>query len=119
VVPFALGSDTGGSVRVPAAFCGIYGFRLAPGQAWIRDAFPLSPTCDTAGWFTANAADMRTLCRTLLGSGANTGAPRGKFWVPAGLDAEVAAAFTNVASTLASPVEADWNTALGQAFAPR
>ncbi|MBI3886928.1 MAG: hypothetical protein HY302_14545, partial [Opitutae bacterium] len=69
VVPFALGTDTGGSVRVPAAFCGVYGFRTTPGHEWIRDAFPLSPTCDTAGWFTANPGDLRTVIDALLGKG--------------------------------------------------
>jgi amidase/aspartyl-tRNA(Asn)/glutamyl-tRNA(Gln) amidotransferase subunit A len=58
VVPFAIGTDTGGSVRVPAAFCGLYGFRLTPGDNLIRDALPLSPSMDTVGWFTANATDM-------------------------------------------------------------
>jgi len=67
IVPFAFGSDTGGSVRVPAAFCGIYGLRLTPGDPWIADgAFPLSPTLDTAGWFTRSARDMETTLTTLL-----------------------------------------------------
>jgi len=67
VVPLAIGTDTGGSVRVPAAWCGVYGFRLTPGDELIRDAFPLAPTMDTAGWFTANAMDMRTAWQTIVG----------------------------------------------------
>ena len=59
VAPLALGSDTGGSVRVPAAFCGVFGFRLMPRDPWLSDAVALAPSYDTAGWFTANAADMR------------------------------------------------------------
>jgi len=69
VAPLAIGTDTGGSVRVPAAWCGLYGFRLTPGDDLIRDAFPLAPTLDTAGWFTANAGDMRTAWKTLVGDG--------------------------------------------------
>ena len=78
VVPFALGTDTGGSVRIPAAFCGLYGFRLTPGDEYIRDAFPLSPTMDTAGWFTANAADLLVSWQALTGgSGEIRREPRG------------------------------------------
>lgn len=58
VAPLSIGTDTGGSVRVPAAWCGLYGFRLTPGDEFIGDAFPLAPTMDTVGWFTANAGDM-------------------------------------------------------------
>lgn len=66
-VPLAVGTDTGGSVRVPAAWCGLHGFRLTPGDGLIRDTFPLAPTMDTAGWFTANAADMLTVWQALAG----------------------------------------------------
>jgi Asp-tRNA(Asn)/Glu-tRNA(Gln) amidotransferase A subunit family amidase len=68
VTPLSIGTDTGGSVRVPASWCGLYGFRLTPGDDLIRDAFPLAPTMDTAGWFTANATDMLTAWRALVGS---------------------------------------------------
>jgi amidase/aspartyl-tRNA(Asn)/glutamyl-tRNA(Gln) amidotransferase subunit A len=72
IAPLSIGTDTGGSVRVPAAFCGLYGFRLMPGDELVRDAFPLAPTMDTAGWFTANAADMITACRALVGAGTDS-----------------------------------------------
>jgi len=77
VVPLALGTDTGGSIRIPASFCGIYGFRLTPGDAFIRDAFPLAPTMDTAGWFTANAGDMHNAWQDLTGGTSGSGSPRG------------------------------------------
>jgi len=67
VVPLAIGTDTGGSVRVPAAWCGLYGFRLTPGDHLITDAFPLAPTMDTAGWFTASATDMLATWQALVG----------------------------------------------------
>ncbi len=67
IAPLSVGSDTGGSVRVPAAWCGLYGFRLTPGDEFISDAFPLAPTMDTAGWFTAHAADMLAVWQAWTG----------------------------------------------------
>ena len=105
VVPLALGSDTGGSVRVPAAFCGLYGFRLTPRDAWISDAVPLSQSYDTAGWFTANAADMRAAIHALVGLGDPQRAPRGGYLEMPGLDPEVAAACRRAALTFTSLTE--------------
>jgi amidase/aspartyl-tRNA(Asn)/glutamyl-tRNA(Gln) amidotransferase subunit A len=105
VVPLALGSDTGGSVRVPAAFCGLYGFRLTPRDAWIRDAVPLATSYDTAGWFTANAADLRTAIQALVGLERPDRAPRGCYLEMPGLDADVAAACRAAALAFSSPAE--------------
>lgn len=63
LVPLALGTDTGGSIRLPAAFCGLHGFRLVPGAPSISDAFPLSHAFDTAGWFTRSAEDLSRVWR--------------------------------------------------------
>ena len=53
----ALGSDTSGSVRVPAAFCGTFGLKTSAGR-WEKDGIvPLSPTVDTAGLLALSAAD--------------------------------------------------------------
>jgi amidase len=60
LVDGGLGSDTGGSVRVPASFCGIFGFRPTHGRVPVRGMTPLAPTYDTVGWF---ARDGRTLQR--------------------------------------------------------
>jgi len=57
---FALGSDTGGSVRVPAAVCGIYGIRPSHGRVAIDGVMPLAASFDTVGWF---ARDPRLLAR--------------------------------------------------------
>ena len=57
-VDFALGTDTGGSVRVPAAFCGLWGIRPSHGAVSTHGVLPFSPCFDTVGWF---ARDPDTL----------------------------------------------------------
>ena len=49
-VDFSLGSDTAGSVRVPASYCGIFGFRPTHGRISLEAARPLAPSYDTCGW---------------------------------------------------------------------
>lgn len=117
IVPLALASDTGGSVRVPAAFCGLYGFRVTPRDAWISDAVPLSPSYDTAGWFTANAADMRTTIEALVGLGKSTRKPHGCFLVMPGLDADVESAWLAAARKLAPAAEPAVEAPLRAGFA--
>jgi amidase len=52
LVDFAIGSDTGGSVRAPASFCGIYGIRTSHGRISLEQARPLAKSFDTLGWFS-------------------------------------------------------------------
>ncbi|MCH7521901.1 MAG: amidase [Candidatus Marinimicrobia bacterium] len=68
LVDFALGSDTGGSVRVPASFCGLYGLRPTHGRIPLEGILLQAPSFDTIGWF---ARDLRTFARVgtiLLGN---------------------------------------------------
>ncbi|MCY7316909.1 MAG: amidase [Rubrivivax sp.] len=64
-----LGSDTGGSIRVPAALCGIVGFKNTQSRTPLAGAFPLSPTLDTV------CAMARTVADCLLLDGVLAGAP--------------------------------------------
>ena len=70
---FALGSDTGGSVRAPASFCGIYGLRPTHGRISLDGAMPLAPSFDTCGFFARDLATMSAVARVLLGAGERTG----------------------------------------------
>jgi amidase len=63
---FALGSDTGGSVRVPASFCGLYGIRTTHGRIDTSGAMDMAPSFDTVGWFAASAGLFRTVGQVLL-----------------------------------------------------
>src|ERR1700704_5405728 len=63
----ALGTDTGGSVRVPASFCGLYGIRPTHGRLDLSGMMPQAPSSDTTGWFARDAATFARVSAVLLG----------------------------------------------------
>ena len=67
LVDIALGSDTGGSVRGPASFCGIIGLRPTHGRVDIAGAMPLAPSLDTVGWFAREIEVFAAVGGVLLG----------------------------------------------------
>jgi amidase len=70
LVDFALGTDTGGSVRVPASFCGVPGFRPSHGAVSLAGVMPFAPSYDTVGWFARNGSMLARVGSVLLGSAA-------------------------------------------------
>jgi amidase len=68
-VDFALGTDTGGSIRVPSAYCGVYGFRPTHGVVDLKGVIPLSPQFDTVGWMADRMDVLQKVGEVLLGIG--------------------------------------------------
>ena len=71
----ALGTDTGGSVRVPASFCGLYGIRPTHGRIDTTGMLPQAPTSDTTGWFARDAETFGRVSSVMLGEALPTVLP--------------------------------------------
>ena len=67
LVPFALGSDTGDSIRKPAGFCGIVGFKPTWGRISRFGVIPYASSLDHVGAFTRNVRDMAIVTEALAG----------------------------------------------------
>ncbi len=71
VVDFALGTDTGGSIRVPSSYCGIYGFRPTHGLVDSKGVIPLAKSFDTVGWMTRDPNLLLAVGEVLIDKGPN------------------------------------------------
>lgn len=71
----ALGTDTGGSVRVPSSFCGLYGIRPTHGRLNLAGMLPQAPSSDTTGWFARDAATFARVSGVLLGEAVAPAVP--------------------------------------------
>lgn len=105
---FALGTDTGGSVRLPAALCGVVGHKFSARAFSLEGIFPLSPTLDSPGVFTRTAADAVTVWQALKGGDLSAPLPLAglRFATPQPLfydelDSEVARAMDDALTRLA------------------
>jgi Asp-tRNA(Asn)/Glu-tRNA(Gln) amidotransferase A subunit family amidase len=112
IVPWALGSDTGGSIRIPASLCGTFGLKPTTGRLSTDGMLPLAPSLDCPGPMASTLEDLWALDRVLEGGSAAepspTGPPEGALvGVPDGLYRddvadEVVAAVRGVADALRS-----------------
>lgn len=110
IVPAAIGTDTGGSVRVPAALCGVTGFRPTVGRVPGAGIAPISLTRDTAGPIAYTVADCALLDAVMSGSsgaresvnlkGLRLGVPRNYFWT--NVEPTLKAVAENAVNALAS-----------------
>jgi amidase len=64
---FALGTDTGGSIRVPASFCGLYGIRTSYGRISTSGVMAMAPSFDTVGWLARDAVTFRRVGESYFG----------------------------------------------------
>jgi mandelamide amidase len=119
LAPAAIGTDTGGLVRIPAALCGIIGFRPTIGRYPQGGIIPISHTRDTAGPMTRSVADVVLIDKVITGSmeeilparlrGLRLGVPRAYFYEntdPAVADV-MESALTRLSVFIGSPLEND------------
>ncbi len=100
----ALGTDSGGSIRVPAALCGVSGLRPRQGMVPLEGVLPMSPSHDVCGPLARSVADLALLWEALTGSlhvfpdlrGLRVAVPRESDVMPL-VDGEVGSAFVDAA----------------------
>jgi Asp-tRNA(Asn)/Glu-tRNA(Gln) amidotransferase A subunit family amidase len=110
LAPLAVGTDTGGSVRVPAALCGVVGLKVTHGRIPLDGVFPLAPSFDTVGPITRSIEDAALLYRVMASedplSSARPSEPSARRelatlriavpaeWVDTGMDPQTRGGFT-------------------------
>lgn len=106
-----LGTDTGGSIRVPASYQGLWGLRTSHGAVRRTDLLPLAPSFDTVGWLTRDADLLARVAAATLSGPAATSSPLQHDVAPsfvldpgvvASVSADVAAAFRDRLDQLAA-----------------
>ena len=98
MLPLTLGSDTNGSIRVPAALCGLYGLKPAHGSLPMRGVYPFVDSFDDIGPFATTIADLKLAWQVLGGVGETAPVRVGRLggWFERNLAPELAAALDAV-----------------------
>jgi len=111
LVSFALGSDTNGSIRIPAGLCGVYGIKPTHGALPMAGVYPFVHTLDDIGAFARTAADLALIDGVLRGGGASaTGKVRAALlggWFARNLTGEMQAALADLAQAIAPLPDVD------------
>ena len=115
LVPLALGSDTNGSIRVPASLCGIYGLKPTHGRLNARGMFPFADSFDDPGPFASNLADITSFWSVATGEPLDErerslSAARLVGWFADRLDPEVETAIAELCASIDAG-ERDWEDA--------
>lgn len=117
LVDFALGSDTGGSVRVPASYCGILGMRPSFDAVPLDGAVPFAPSYDTAGWFAATPELLQRVGQVLIGD-ASPAPPPGRLLIATDAferaDATASAALREVLGRIAEAFDGQQDVVLAR-----
>jgi aspartyl-tRNA(Asn)/glutamyl-tRNA(Gln) amidotransferase subunit A len=92
IVPWSFGSDTGGSIRIPASMCGTFGLKPTTGKLSIHGMLPLAPSMDCPGPIASTIEDLRLLAEIMTGDDMtepDEGRSRYRIGVPDGFFADV------------------------------
>jgi AtzE family amidohydrolase len=114
LVRFSLGSDTNGSIRVPASLCGIYGLRPTHGAISTEGTFPFVESLDAIGPFAASLRDLQAVQEVLSGKAlaavdaASLRIARLDGWFRANVDPELLAGMDVIAAALGSTQMMTW-----------